>query len=127
MADLPCLISDSRRKLRSNLFEKPSGSKPTSPGREPSSFGGRSKNGMALLASMEKRAVRGETARDTRAPTKAGRDRAGAKAETKAYMMDEADGVDGDEFSEGERGKGCRMMQREEEGEEGEEGMGNAG
>lgn len=71
-------------------MENPNGSKPTSPGEEPSSLGGRSKNGTEGLASMEKRAfVAGAVLEERRTPAKevAGATAAPPKAETKAYIV----------------------------------------
>lgn len=71
----------------SYLFEKPSGSNPTSPGRLPSSFAGRSKNGTARLISMVKRDfVTGALRDEIRAPLKEEARTAGAKPETKANI-----------------------------------------
>lgn len=87
--NIPCLTSASRMKLMSYLLEKPRGSKPTSPGREPSSLGGHSMKGTDLLIAMETLATDGAVREDTRAPEKAdGRATAApAKPETKANIV----------------------------------------
>lgn len=95
--DVPCLISASRRKSIENMLEKPNGSKPTSPGAEPSSLAGRSMNGTDGLASMEKRALAGagqdEVSWEPR--NEAGR-RAPENAETKATIV-RGDGMGGED------------------------------
>lgn len=88
--NVQCFNSASRRKSNLKKLENPRGSKPTSPGAEPSNFGGRSKNGTEGLASIENRAlVAGAVREERRTPAKEedGVTAAPPKAETNAYIV----------------------------------------